>query len=151
MDGICHEGSELTNLPYRWDQRLFTVILRLPGIGERLNTNGGGDKMGNDYIISDNSIYSMCEATGGTYVCSTIICVHVYILCSELLPLYCKHITTTALCIVYMYCMCLCIVYYVCGGGRYPLSCLVVCVSSTSVYAKTQVDKVIVVCNTCRL
>ena len=70
MDTNCSEGSELTNLPYRWDQRLFTVILRLPGIGERPTVNGGGVKVGvaNDYIISDNSIYSMCEATGGIAV-----------------------------------------------------------------------------------
>ena len=52
-------GAELTREPFRWDQRLFSLVLRLTGTPplER-------DPMG--LVPSDNSpIDSMCEVTGG--------------------------------------------------------------------------------------
>ena len=51
------EGSELTKEPFRWDQRLFTVLLRLPGMGGVNNTS----------TKVEESLSSMCEATGGTF------------------------------------------------------------------------------------
>jgi hypothetical protein len=49
------EGSELTKEPFRWDQRLFTVLLRLPGMG-------GANTSSNSVEVS---LSTMCEATGG--------------------------------------------------------------------------------------
>lgn len=52
-------GAELTREPFRWDQRLFSLVLRLTGTPplER-------DPMG--LVPSDNSpIDTMCEVTGG--------------------------------------------------------------------------------------
>ena len=62
MDNLS-EGSELTSEPFRWDQRLFTVLLRLPGVG------GGGNSNDNNQQMSESSVSSMCEATGGVCVC----------------------------------------------------------------------------------
>lgn len=54
------EGRELTKEPFRWDQRLFSIILRLPGL-----TTG-------ETVSESSSIAAMCEATGGkAYVVST--------------------------------------------------------------------------------
>ena len=50
------EGSELTKEPFRWDQRLFTVLLRLPGMG------GVSTSSNNVEIL----LSTMSEATGGT-------------------------------------------------------------------------------------
>lgn len=50
-------GAELTREPFRWDQRLFSLVLRLTGTPP-------SDPMG--LVPSDNSpIDSMCEVTGG--------------------------------------------------------------------------------------
>ena len=49
------EGCELTKEPFRWDQRLFTVLLRLPGMGVA-NTSSNSVEM---------SLSTMSEATGG--------------------------------------------------------------------------------------
>ena len=53
------DGSELTKEPFRWDQRLFTVLLRLPGMGG-VNTSSNGVEM---------SLSTMSETTGG--MCSS--------------------------------------------------------------------------------
>ena len=46
---------------YRWDQRLFTVLLQLPGL-----LNGGGRDVGEkEPSAVHKSISSLCEATGG--------------------------------------------------------------------------------------
>ena len=51
-------GHELTNEPFRWDQRLFSIILRMPGTRSSLP-----GKM----VLQNNepSIAAMCEVTGG--------------------------------------------------------------------------------------
>jgi integrator complex subunit 6 len=52
-------GSELTREPFRWDQRLFSLVLRLTGTPPTER-----DPMG--LVPSDTSpIDSMCEVTGG--------------------------------------------------------------------------------------
>ncbi|XP_062907169.1 integrator complex subunit 6-like isoform X1 [Mobula hypostoma] len=56
-------GSELTKEPFRWDQRLFALVLRLPGLmpleAEQLGS-----------VPSDESaITPMCEVTGGRSYC----------------------------------------------------------------------------------
>ena len=55
-----YNGSELTKEMFRWDQRLFTVLLRIPGIISIDNTN-----------VDDNQdptydhFSSLCEYSGG--------------------------------------------------------------------------------------
>ncbi len=48
------EGRELTKEPFRWDQRLFSILLQLPGL------SGGGEVASESCHVS-----AMCEATGG--------------------------------------------------------------------------------------
>ncbi|XP_078265564.1 integrator complex subunit 6-like isoform X1 [Rhinoraja longicauda] len=56
-------GSELTKEPFRWDQRLFALVLRLPGLMP-LETEQLGS------VPSDESaITPMCEVTGGRSYC----------------------------------------------------------------------------------
>lgn len=51
-------GSEMTREPFRWDQRLFSLVLRLAG------TPCPERDMG--VVACDNSpIDAMCEVTGG--------------------------------------------------------------------------------------
>lgn len=53
-------GSELTKEPFRWDQRLFALVLRLPGAAVP-----DSEQLGS--VPSDESaITQMCEVTGGT-------------------------------------------------------------------------------------
>ena len=69
-------GSELTKEPFRWDQRLFAIVLALPAnassvvqIGNPANpTNVGiGDVPANQFIPAaiDQPITAMCDVTGG--------------------------------------------------------------------------------------
>lgn len=51
-------GHELTTEPFRWDQRLFSIILRMPGTRSSLP-----NKMG--MHNGDPAIAAMCEVTGG--------------------------------------------------------------------------------------
>uniref|UniRef100_A0A3B4B7W2 VWFA domain-containing protein n=1 Tax=Periophthalmus magnuspinnatus TaxID=409849 RepID=A0A3B4B7W2_9GOBI len=52
-------GSELTKEPFRWDQRLFALVLRIPGVSSVEPEPLGG-------VPSDDSpITPMCEVTGG--------------------------------------------------------------------------------------
>ncbi|GFV05386.1 integrator complex subunit 6 [Trichonephila clavipes] len=52
-------GSELTKEPFRWDQRLFSLVLRLTGIPP-------ADREPSTVVPSDNSpVDVMCEVTGG--------------------------------------------------------------------------------------
>ncbi|XP_048396463.2 integrator complex subunit 6 isoform X2 [Stegostoma tigrinum] len=56
-------GSELTKEPFRWDQRLFSLVLRLPGL-----TPPEAEQLGS--VPSDESaITPMCEVTGGRSYC----------------------------------------------------------------------------------
>ena len=56
-----YEGAELTKEPFRWDQRLFSAVLRIPGITPSsqsiFNPIQGLD--------SHPEISTLCEATGG--------------------------------------------------------------------------------------
>lgn len=52
-------GHELTTEPFRWDQRLFSIILRMPGTRSSLP-----NKMG--MHNGDPAIAAMCEVTGGS-------------------------------------------------------------------------------------
>lgn len=57
-------GSELTREPFRWDQRLFALVLRLSGTPAVDRDTG--------LVPSDNSpIDAMCEVTGGRSYCIT--------------------------------------------------------------------------------
>lgn len=54
-------GSELTKEPFRWDQRLFSLVLRLSGTPAVERDTG--------LVASDSSpIDAMCEVTGGNKV-----------------------------------------------------------------------------------
>uniref|UniRef100_A0A8C2G9L5 Integrator complex subunit 6 n=1 Tax=Cyprinus carpio TaxID=7962 RepID=A0A8C2G9L5_CYPCA len=52
-------GSELTKEPFRWDQRLFSLILRIPG-----HTSSDPEPMGG-VPLDPSPITPMCEVTGG--------------------------------------------------------------------------------------
>ncbi|KAJ8383614.1 hypothetical protein AAFF_G00216870 [Aldrovandia affinis] len=52
-------GSELTKEPFRWDQRLFALVLRIPG-----HTTPGPEPQGG-VPPDDSAITPMCEVTGG--------------------------------------------------------------------------------------
>ncbi|XP_032907233.1 integrator complex subunit 6 isoform X2 [Catharus ustulatus] len=56
-------GSELTKEPFRWDQRLFALVLRLPGI-----TAPESEQM-TGVPVDDSAITPMCEVTGGRSYC----------------------------------------------------------------------------------
>ncbi|XP_073439415.1 integrator complex subunit 6 [Dendrobates tinctorius] len=56
-------GSELTKEPFRWDQRLFALVLRLPGA-----TSVEQDQ-GNTVQVDESPITPMCDVTGGRSYC----------------------------------------------------------------------------------
>ncbi|KAJ8282794.1 hypothetical protein COCON_G00053130 [Conger conger] len=56
-------GSELTKEPFRWDQRLFALVLRLPGA-----TALDSEQMGS-VPTDESAITQMCEVTGGRSYC----------------------------------------------------------------------------------
>uniref|UniRef100_A0A8C7D9D0 Integrator complex subunit 6 like n=1 Tax=Oncorhynchus kisutch TaxID=8019 RepID=A0A8C7D9D0_ONCKI len=56
-------GSELTKEPFRWDQRLFALVLRLPGAATPDSEQLGS--VPND----ESAITQMCEVTGGRSYC----------------------------------------------------------------------------------
>lgn len=69
-------GSELTKEPFRWDQRLFAIVLALPAIASSAVTIGNanstagtvlGDAPANQFIPAaiDQPITAMCDVTGG--------------------------------------------------------------------------------------
>lgn len=69
-------GSELTKEPFRWDQRLFAIVLALPAtassaasIGNPATSTGIGlaDAPANQFIPAaiDQPITAMCDVTGG--------------------------------------------------------------------------------------
>ncbi|XP_054647290.1 integrator complex subunit 6 isoform X2 [Dunckerocampus dactyliophorus] len=51
-------GSELTKEPFRWDQRLFALVLRLPGAATADNEQLGS------VPTDESAITQMCEVTG---------------------------------------------------------------------------------------
>uniref|UniRef100_A0A8C6KED2 Integrator complex subunit 6 like n=1 Tax=Nothobranchius furzeri TaxID=105023 RepID=A0A8C6KED2_NOTFU len=56
-------GSELTKEPFRWDQRLFALVLRLPGVA-----TSDTEQLGS-VPTDDSAITQMCEVTGGRSYC----------------------------------------------------------------------------------
>uniref|UniRef100_A0A3B4YR05 Integrator complex subunit 6 like n=1 Tax=Seriola lalandi dorsalis TaxID=1841481 RepID=A0A3B4YR05_SERLL len=56
-------GSELTKEPFRWDQRLFALVLRLPGAATPDNEQLGS------VPTDESAITQMCEVTGGRSYC----------------------------------------------------------------------------------
>uniref|UniRef100_A0A3Q3MEN4 Integrator complex subunit 6 like n=1 Tax=Mastacembelus armatus TaxID=205130 RepID=A0A3Q3MEN4_9TELE len=56
-------GSELTKEPFRWDQRLFALVLRLPGAVAPNNEQLGS------VPTDESAITQMCEVTGGRSYC----------------------------------------------------------------------------------
>uniref|UniRef100_A0A915E474 VWFA domain-containing protein n=1 Tax=Ditylenchus dipsaci TaxID=166011 RepID=A0A915E474_9BILA len=53
-------GSELTVEPYRWDHRLFSIVLRFPGHYQNNGLVGG-----QAFIAEDYPIQTLCAAMGG--------------------------------------------------------------------------------------
>lgn len=60
-------GSELTKEPFRWDQRLFALVLRLPGVSVP-----DSEQLGS-VPTDESAITQMCEVTGGTSISLTIL------------------------------------------------------------------------------
>ena len=71
-------GSELTREPFRWDQRLFGIVLALPaqassnaqsGLGGTTVGVGVNDTPANQFIppAMDQPITAMCDVTGGEF------------------------------------------------------------------------------------
>ncbi|KAK1163077.1 integrator complex subunit 6-like [Acipenser oxyrinchus oxyrinchus] len=56
-------GSELTKEPFRWDQRLFALVLRLPGASSLEPEQLGS------VPTDESAITQMCEVTGGRSYC----------------------------------------------------------------------------------
>ena len=57
-------GSELTKEPFRWDQRMYSLILRIPG-----SATGLAEKSNpNPFNVDDTPITRMCDATGGMVI-----------------------------------------------------------------------------------
>uniref|UniRef100_A0A3P9MJF9 Integrator complex subunit 6 like n=1 Tax=Oryzias latipes TaxID=8090 RepID=A0A3P9MJF9_ORYLA len=56
-------GSELTKEPFRWDQRLFALVLRLPGASAP-----DSEQLGS-VPTDESAITQMCEVTGGRSYC----------------------------------------------------------------------------------
>ncbi|XP_022409947.1 integrator complex subunit 6-like isoform X8 [Delphinapterus leucas] len=56
-------GSELTKEPFRWDQRLFALVLRLPGL-----PSTEPEQLGS-VPTDESAITQMCEVTGGRSYC----------------------------------------------------------------------------------
>ena len=54
-------GEELTKEPFRWDQRLFSLLLKFPGSPHGFDKQAGViADVANEYLITP-----MCEITGG--------------------------------------------------------------------------------------
>uniref|UniRef100_A0A8C2CG76 Integrator complex subunit 6 like n=1 Tax=Cyprinus carpio TaxID=7962 RepID=A0A8C2CG76_CYPCA len=56
-------GSELTKEPFRWDQRLFALVLRMPGVAVP-----DSEQLGS-VPTDESAITQMCEVTGGRSYC----------------------------------------------------------------------------------
>ena len=67
-------GSELTKEPFRWDQRVFGIVLRMPATPP-------SDQM-SSFVpsASDTALDAMCEVTGGMCIAFVLVCL---ILCSQ--------------------------------------------------------------------
>jgi len=70
MNMSCVPGHELTKEPFRWDQRIFSLVMRLPG-------SVPIDLSSNSFIppADNHPVDIMCEVTGGVYLYA---CFHIY-------------------------------------------------------------------------
>jgi len=71
--GACHcghTGSDLIKEPFRWDQRVFATVLKLPAAGAAgsLASLASEEK---SLGPADSSLSVMCEITGGRCVAVT--------------------------------------------------------------------------------
>ena len=57
-------GSELTKEPFRWDQRMFSLILQIPGTSSELNDKPPQCQLN----AEDAPITAMCDVTGGKLI-----------------------------------------------------------------------------------
>lgn len=66
-------GSELTKEPFRWDQRLFSIVLKLPAVQTVPDApTDASTTAANSFIPSAEGcgVDNMCDVTGGK--CSTL-------------------------------------------------------------------------------
>ena len=63
------EGAELTREPFRWDQRIFVVLLQMAGLNGIAGDREGEEEEGGESESSPASRYfsTLCEHTGGMY------------------------------------------------------------------------------------
>ncbi|XP_063719725.1 integrator complex subunit 6-A-like [Symsagittifera roscoffensis] len=54
-------GSELTSEPYRWDQRVFSLVLQIPALDEVLDSSNQPGVPASD----NRALNDLCEVTGG--------------------------------------------------------------------------------------
>lgn len=54
-------GSELTKEPFRWDQRMFSLVLQIPGSAWELSDKPAQSQLSPE----DAPITAMCDVTGG--------------------------------------------------------------------------------------
>jgi hypothetical protein len=59
-------GSELCKQPFRWDQRVFTVFLKMPSVltGELGAATGAAAAAPTEVSSSESPVAAMCEVTG---------------------------------------------------------------------------------------
>jgi len=62
-------GSELTKEPFRWDQRVFGIVLRLPATRPPA-TPPSDQVMSFVPSANDTALDAMCEVTGGKHNCN---------------------------------------------------------------------------------
>eukprot|EP00897_Mesotaenium_endlicherianum_P008359 jgi/Mesen1/7551/ME000392S06807 len=89
-------GADLAVQPFRWDQRVFATVLRIPAVSAGpLEKNGGGPHgagpmMGAQSTSAlDANISAFCEVTGGKCVVVTswkVLMQHMEVMASRLLP-----------------------------------------------------------------
>jgi hypothetical protein len=65
-------GSELTKEPFRWDQRVFGIVLRMPA------TPPGEFISGYIPSATDTPLDAMCEVTGGLYLVFHVVAILAY-------------------------------------------------------------------------
>mmetsp|Transcript_12350 Transcript_12350/g.29335 ORF Transcript_12350/g.29335 Transcript_12350/m.29335 type:complete len:903 (+) Transcript_12350:82-2790(+) len=58
-------GSELANQPFRWDQRLFSVFMRMPAVPGAGSSGNGSAAGPSDVPGAESAVSAMCEVTGG--------------------------------------------------------------------------------------
>ena len=75
-------GSELTKELYRWDQRLYTLQLKIPGFAQP----AGEKRM--TVLQEDVALSTLCDKTGGIIFCRKILRMKI-IICTHIAKLLC--------------------------------------------------------------